>query len=123
MRSPPRTSSRPRLRDGTLDERTLARVRWRRWLPTAITQGAQRVIQQRVLVPVLRGGGGGRAPRVLRTLGRSRLLRRVPARLIGVGVLPEHVRVAPGPVRATSSDPARSEGVAESAGANRSAPI
>jgi 2-polyprenyl-6-methoxyphenol hydroxylase-like FAD-dependent oxidoreductase len=109
----------PPLRDGTLDERALARVRWRRWLPTALTQAAQRLIQQRVLAPVLQGGGGGRPPRVLRALARSRLLRRVPARLIGVGVLPEHVRVeaAPGQASSAAGGSAGERGMVGSAGA------
>ena len=70
-----------------------------------VTQAFQRAVQRRVLEPVLRGGGGGgAAPRVLRSLARIPLLRRIPARLIGLGVLPEHVRtgVAAG-VRSASS--------------------
>jgi 2-polyprenyl-6-methoxyphenol hydroxylase-like FAD-dependent oxidoreductase len=59
----------PRLLKGTLDERSLARVRWRRWLPTALTQALQRLIQGRVLAPVLRGAGGAGAPRA--SSGRS----------------------------------------------------
>ena len=77
---------------GTLTERDLARVGRRRWLPTMVTQAFQRAVQRRVLEPVLRGGGGA-APRVLRSLARIPLLLRIPARLIGLGVLAEHVRV------------------------------
>jgi 2-polyprenyl-6-methoxyphenol hydroxylase-like FAD-dependent oxidoreductase len=76
---------------GTLTERDLARVGRRRWLPTVVTQGFQRAVQRRVLEPVLRGGGGGGPPRIVRSLAGLSFVRRIPARLVGVGVLPEHV--------------------------------
>jgi hypothetical protein len=50
-------------------------------------------MQERVIRPVL---SSTRAPASLpwslRLLGRSSLLQRIPARLVGVGVRPEHVR-------------------------------
>jgi len=78
---------------GTLREGDLARVARRRWLPTAATQAFQRLVGRRVIRPVLAGGGGGRTPLALRLLRTRPRLRRIPARLLGVGVLPEHVRV------------------------------
>jgi 2-polyprenyl-6-methoxyphenol hydroxylase-like FAD-dependent oxidoreductase len=80
------------LREGRLGERDLARVQWRRWLPTAVTQAFQRIAQRRLLAPMLRGQGLPSVPRPLRPLGRIGSVRRLPARLIGVGVRPEHVR-------------------------------
>jgi 2-polyprenyl-6-methoxyphenol hydroxylase-like FAD-dependent oxidoreductase len=80
------------LREGTLDERDLARVARRRRLPTVVTQAFQRAIARRVLAPTLGGTGGG-TPRVARALARIGFLRRLPARLLGVGLLPEHVRM------------------------------
>jgi 2-polyprenyl-6-methoxyphenol hydroxylase-like FAD-dependent oxidoreductase len=82
------------LREGRLRERDLAGVQRRRWLPTAVTQAFQRVAQRRLLAPMLRGQGLPSVPRPLRPLGRIPSVRRLPARLIGVGVRPEHVRVA-----------------------------
>lgn len=79
------------LASGTLSDRHLARVQRRRSVPTVATQAFQRAVQRRVLEPVLRGGGGG-APRALRSLARAPVVRKVPARLLGLGLLPEHVR-------------------------------
>lgn len=80
----------PLARRGAATPRELARVRRRRWLPTALTQAFQRIAQRRLIRPVLEGrppSFGG-----LRRLARLGFVRRLPARLIGVGVLPEHVR-------------------------------
>ena len=41
---------------------------------------------------VLAGGGGGRAPLLFRLFNKLPFLRRIPARLIGLGFRPEHVR-------------------------------
>jgi 2-polyprenyl-6-methoxyphenol hydroxylase-like FAD-dependent oxidoreductase len=80
------------LRDGTLSERHLAAVQLRRVLPTMVVQWGQRVIQDRFLSPLLAGRLPSQPPLVLRALGRYPVLQAVPARLIGLGVLPEHVR-------------------------------
>jgi hypothetical protein len=42
---------------------------------------------------VLSGGGGGRAPLMFRLFNHLPILRRIPARLIGMGFRPEHVRI------------------------------
>ena len=76
---------------GSLDERDLARVQRRRTLPTAVTQAIQRLIQRVLIRPVLSGRAFA-PPRALRYVARVKALRRLPARFIGVGVLPEHVR-------------------------------
>jgi len=80
------------LRRGRVTERALARVRRRRWLPTFVTQTVQRVVQRRLLGPVLQGERPGAALGPLRRVARLGFVRRLPARLVGVGVLPEHVR-------------------------------
>jgi 2-polyprenyl-6-methoxyphenol hydroxylase-like FAD-dependent oxidoreductase len=84
------------LKEGRLEERHLARVARRRLLPTVVTQAFQRAVGRRVLAPTL-GGTGGRTPRPLRAFARIGFLRRLPARLLGVGVLPEHVRIEQAP--------------------------
>ncbi|GAA1273660.1 FAD-dependent oxidoreductase [Saccharothrix xinjiangensis] len=84
------------LRRGELTPRVLARVRRRRWLPTAVTQAIQRRIQDRFLKPTLEGVPGadaGKPPRPVRLMRRFPALQVVPAYLAGVGLLPEH---APG---------------------------
>ena len=77
---------------GAVSERDLRRVQWRRWLPTVVTQGFQRVVQARLLGPVLQGRAVDPTSIPLRQLARLGFVRRLPARLVGVGVLPEHVR-------------------------------
>ena len=78
------------LRRGRPTAAELARVRRRRLLPTVVTQQLQRQIQQRFLARVLAGDQPVDTPLVLRLLDRAPALRALPARLIGIGVLPEH---------------------------------
>ncbi|RKH82919.1 FAD-dependent oxidoreductase [Corallococcus sp. AB045] len=71
----------------------LRRVQQRRELPTRLTQRAQVLIQNRVVDPALRKRAfrNGRLPLSLRLVKRIPALRRIPARLIGLGVRPEHI--------------------------------
>jgi 2-polyprenyl-6-methoxyphenol hydroxylase-like FAD-dependent oxidoreductase len=80
------------LREGTVTPGQLRQVQRRRELPTRVTQALQVLIQKRVIGRVLAGRGKLSPPWVVRLLARWPLLRRIPARLIGVGVRPEHVR-------------------------------
>jgi hypothetical protein len=56
-----------------------------------LIQRGQRAIQDRFLSPLLAGRTPGKPPLVLRALRRYPVLQAIPARLIGLGVLPEHV--------------------------------
>jgi 2-polyprenyl-6-methoxyphenol hydroxylase-like FAD-dependent oxidoreductase len=78
------------LRDGVVPPRRLGRVRRRRLLPTVVTQLVQRQIQTRVLSRILAGDRPIGTPWVLRLLHRHPVLQGLPARAIGIGVLPEH---------------------------------
>ncbi|RKI46464.1 FAD-dependent oxidoreductase [Corallococcus sp. AB004] len=71
----------------------LRRVQQRRELPTRLTQRAQVLIQNRVVDPALRkrAFSNGRLPLSLQLVKRIPALRRIPARLIGLGVRPEHI--------------------------------
>jgi len=82
------------LRDGTVSPDNLAAVERRRLLPTRLTQAAQVAIQRIVLAPVVAGRRGKpiTLPLPLRMLRRCPILRRIPARLVGIGLRPEHVR-------------------------------
>jgi 2-polyprenyl-6-methoxyphenol hydroxylase-like FAD-dependent oxidoreductase len=68
----------------------LQRVQKRRERPTRLTQMMQVAIQNHLVQPALEGELP-RVPSALRLLNRSLLLRRLPARLMGMGFLPEHV--------------------------------
>ena len=70
----------------------LQKVQWRRELPTRLTQWAQVQVQNRVLGRVLATRQQVAAPWVIRLFKKFPVLRRIPARLIGIGVRPEHVR-------------------------------
>jgi 2-polyprenyl-6-methoxyphenol hydroxylase-like FAD-dependent oxidoreductase len=72
----------------------LAGVQRRRELPTRVTQWLQVQVQKRVIAPVLGGAAPKRLPLALRLLRRYAFLRRLPARLIGIGVRPEHVKTS-----------------------------
>jgi 2-polyprenyl-6-methoxyphenol hydroxylase-like FAD-dependent oxidoreductase len=70
----------------------LQKVQWRREFPTRVTQWGQVQVQERILKPVLGSSRQVRPPWFLRLFKKFPVLRRIPARLIGVGVRPEHVR-------------------------------
>ena len=79
------------LRNRSLTEADLARVERRRELPTRVIQRMQLLVQNRIIANVLASRAAPRPPLLLRMLGRLTWLRRLGARLIGVGIRPEHV--------------------------------
>ncbi len=79
------------LRDRQLSLDDLQRVQKRRMLPTKITQGAQVFLQNQVMGRVL-GQPDISLPWPLRLIRRFPFLRRIPARLVGIGFRPEHVQ-------------------------------
>jgi 2-polyprenyl-6-methoxyphenol hydroxylase-like FAD-dependent oxidoreductase len=81
----------PAFRGGVPTVDHLAAVQRRRELPTRLTQRVQLFIQHRVIAAVLHGTSTLRPPFALRLLNQSALLRRIPARLVGMGFRPEHV--------------------------------
>jgi 2-polyprenyl-6-methoxyphenol hydroxylase-like FAD-dependent oxidoreductase len=82
------------LQEGALTIDHLHRIQKRRELPTRVTQWLQVAIQRRIIARVLDETGPFEPPLAVRLLARFPLLRRIPARLIGIGVRPEHVRTA-----------------------------
>jgi 2-polyprenyl-6-methoxyphenol hydroxylase-like FAD-dependent oxidoreductase len=71
----------------------LHQVQDRRMLPTRVVQAAQKAVHDRVLTPlVLRKAVLDKVPLVLRLFDRFPILRRIPARLVGLGVRREHIR-------------------------------
>jgi 2-polyprenyl-6-methoxyphenol hydroxylase-like FAD-dependent oxidoreductase len=80
------------LREDRLTEADLQRVQRRRTLPTRVTQRMQIIVQNRVISRVLGRTEPLSPPWPVRLLARCPWLRRLPARLVGIGVRPEHVR-------------------------------
>jgi 2-polyprenyl-6-methoxyphenol hydroxylase-like FAD-dependent oxidoreductase len=82
----------PRLRKGILTMRDLEAVQRRRTFPTHATQRLQLIIQNNVISRVLSGSQPLTAPWLICLVNRLPFLRRIPARLIGLGFRPEHIR-------------------------------
>jgi 2-polyprenyl-6-methoxyphenol hydroxylase-like FAD-dependent oxidoreductase len=87
----------PALRGGgKINNGVLQHIQKRRELPTRVVQRAQLVIQNSIISRILsRPGQRMRPPWIVRLLGASPLLRRIPARLVGLGVRREHIGTLP----------------------------
>jgi 2-polyprenyl-6-methoxyphenol hydroxylase-like FAD-dependent oxidoreductase len=80
------------LRDGNVTTKDLNRVQKRREFPTRVTQRVQVFIHKKILDPALqRQAPLKKLPLPLLLLDRFPMLRRIPARVIGMGARPEHV--------------------------------
>jgi len=82
----------PVLKRGPAGPEQLARVQRRREWPTRMTQRLQVLLQNRLITPVLNSTEPVSPPRLIRWLAGQPLFRRIPARLVGIGFRPEHVR-------------------------------
>ena len=79
------------LRDKTVGEAALHKVQERREFAVRVTQRLQVLIQNKVITSALNTTARPRAPFAAKLFNWFPLLRRIPARLIGMGVRPEHV--------------------------------
>jgi len=82
------------LRSGTLSLDDLKAVQKRRDWPTRVTQRLQLTIQKQLIARALSAGESFTPPLFVRLLTMFPPLSRIPARLIGLGVRPEHVRTS-----------------------------
>ena len=80
------------LRAGRPTTQDLRRVQQRREWPTRMTQRVQLAIQNRVIRRALTDGDRFSPPFPIRLLALVPFLRRIPARIIGLGFRPEHVQ-------------------------------
>jgi 2-polyprenyl-6-methoxyphenol hydroxylase-like FAD-dependent oxidoreductase len=78
------------LRAGALTTDDLKKVQKRREFPARLTQSFQIAIQNRVIGRVLASTGKTKLPWQLKLVKHWAFLRRIPARLIGIGVRPEN---------------------------------
>jgi 2-polyprenyl-6-methoxyphenol hydroxylase-like FAD-dependent oxidoreductase len=84
------------LREGRLKDTDLAAVQARRLFPARATQAMQIFLQNRIIAPSLMNAGGAvKVPFIVHLMQWLPILRRLPARLMGMGVRPEHVRTTP----------------------------
>src|SRR5919197_490207 len=90
------------LASGHVSDDDLVRVQRRRELPTRVIQRGQVALQNLFLKRALEETRPFEPPLAVRLLARFPLLRRIPARLIGIGVRPEHVRT---PLATASENP------------------
>jgi len=81
-----------RLRLGTVNEGDLEVVQQRRSFPTRATQRLQLIVQNNVIRRVLDTTRPLTPPWPIKLLGRWRFLQRIPARVVGLGFRPEHVK-------------------------------
>ncbi len=80
------------LAEGRVTDALLAAVQRRRAMPTRVIQWLQVQIQNNVLNPVLKSAARPKPPFAAKLLNWFPPLQRLPARIIGLGVRPEHVR-------------------------------
>jgi 2-polyprenyl-6-methoxyphenol hydroxylase-like FAD-dependent oxidoreductase len=79
------------LREGPVSVDLLRKVQARREWPTKMMQAVQLFVQRRIISNVLTMTAQPRPPFAVKLLNRYPVLRRLPARLIGMGFRPEHV--------------------------------
>ena len=71
----------------------LHEVQQRRMFPTRVIQAVQKAVHDRILTPlVVRKAVLDKVPLALKLFERLPVLRRIPARLVGLGVRREHIR-------------------------------
>lgn len=80
------------LKEGRLKDSDLQAVQDRRMWPVRATQAVQVFLQNRMIAPTLAGTRPLRPPWPARLLDAVPFLQRIPARLLGMGVQPEHVK-------------------------------
>lgn len=94
----------PHLLAHSIDGGVLEAVQARRKTPVRLTQWVQLLIQNRIISGVLNRETPPKAPLILKLADRLPLMRRIPARLIGLGFKPEHVRTPLAPLQKSSAN-------------------
>jgi len=79
------------LKAGTVSDEDLRAIQARRTFPVRFTQALQLTMQNRIIRRTLAGTQRPKPPLLLKLLDRIPLLRRIPGRLLAVGVRPEHI--------------------------------
>jgi 2-polyprenyl-6-methoxyphenol hydroxylase-like FAD-dependent oxidoreductase len=79
------------LKAGTVTDADLQAIEDRRTFPVRFTQWMQLTIQKRLISKILQSQERPKPPFLIRIFGMFPLLRGIPARLVGMGIRPEHV--------------------------------
>ncbi len=80
------------LRAGAVTRDHLAAVQRRRDFPMRVIQRMQVIVQDNLLSPALKSSERPKPPFVMRLIQWFPTLRRIPARIVGMGVRPEHIQ-------------------------------
>jgi 2-polyprenyl-6-methoxyphenol hydroxylase-like FAD-dependent oxidoreductase len=80
------------LKAGATTSGHLQAVQARRDFPARMTQKIQLTMQNRIIGPALQGTREPKPPLLFKLFDAVPLLRRIPARLLALGIQPEHVR-------------------------------
>jgi 2-polyprenyl-6-methoxyphenol hydroxylase-like FAD-dependent oxidoreductase len=80
------------LKSGTMNSGHLQAVQARRDFPARTTQKIQLTMQNQIIGPALQSTREPRPPLLFKLFDAFPVLRRFPARLLAVGVQPEHVK-------------------------------
>jgi 2-polyprenyl-6-methoxyphenol hydroxylase-like FAD-dependent oxidoreductase len=80
------------LKDKRLTNHDLQAIQDRRTFPAKMTQLIQLTMQNRLIGPALQGLRQPKPPLLFKLISAVPLLQRIPARLLGLGVRPEHVQ-------------------------------
>jgi 2-polyprenyl-6-methoxyphenol hydroxylase-like FAD-dependent oxidoreductase len=80
------------LKVGKLTDDDLQAIQNRRTFPAKMTQRIQLTMQSRIIGPALQGKERPKPPFLFKLCDWFPVLRRIPARLLGLGVRPEHVQ-------------------------------
>jgi 2-polyprenyl-6-methoxyphenol hydroxylase-like FAD-dependent oxidoreductase len=82
---------------GRASDEDLQAIEERRTLPMRFTQWLQLTMQRRIISRVLVSSERPKPPLLFKAFGVLPILRRIPARLVGIGIRPEHVRTPEAP--------------------------
>jgi 2-polyprenyl-6-methoxyphenol hydroxylase-like FAD-dependent oxidoreductase len=80
------------LKAGQVTDNDLQAIQQRRTFPARMTQQIQLTMQNRIISPALQGTRQPKPPFLFRLFDAFPILRRLPARLLALGIRPEHVQ-------------------------------
>jgi 2-polyprenyl-6-methoxyphenol hydroxylase-like FAD-dependent oxidoreductase len=79
------------LKAGTVGDEDLHAIQERRTLPVRFTQALQLAVQKRIVGRALLSEQRPKPPLMFKLIGMFPVLQRIPARLLGLGIRPEHI--------------------------------